>query len=294
MRYIVYKHNSLTVNTFKKGVFMKTIENSSSKIPSMDDFCLNVPLYRSFPFDNSDTETLNDIEYFRGHIDCYCMDCKQPSVFHSESDIYYHRIGNWYVGRDVLIECTLSCTRDDSHRIFFNFYIHNNTITKYGQYPSLADLSSVEIRKYRKVLDPGSYSEFSRAAGLASHGIGIGSFVYLRRIFENLIEDAHKIAENSDGWMEEQYQKSRMDQKIAQLKVYLPVFLVENKSLYSILSMGIHQLTEDKCLDAFPVIKLGIELILDEKLEQLERTRKVKEAKSEISKLTGKIKSSGK
>lgn len=58
--------------------------------------------------------------------------------------------------------------------------------------------------------------------------------------------------------------------------------------------MGIHQLTEDKCLDAFPLIKLGIELILDEKLEQLERDRKVKEATSEITKLTSKIKSSDK
>lgn len=270
---------------------MKIIEDSSSRIPLMQDFCLNIPLYRSFPFDNSDTETLNGIELFRGHIDCYCMDCKQPSVFHPEQQPYHRRPSGWYDGREVSIECILSCTRNDSHRIFFNFYIHNNTITKYGQYPSLADLSSVEIRKYTKALDTESYSEFSRAVGLASHGIGIGSFVYLRRIFENLIEDAHKIAENSDGWMEEQYQMSRMEQKIAQLKAYLPPFLVKNKSLYSILSLGIHQLSEDNCRDAFPLIKLGIELILDEKLEQLERARKVEEATSEISKLTSKMKS---
>lgn len=193
---------------------MKIIENPSSKIPSMHDFCLNVPLYHSFPFDDSDTETLEGIEFFEGHIDCYCMDCKQPSVFHPELESYnYGRPSGWYHNRELLIECNLRCTRNQSHRIFFHFYIHNNTITKYGQYPSLADLSSVEIRKYRKALDPGTYSEFNRAVGLASHGIGIGSFVYLRRIFENLIEGAHKIAKNSDVWMEDQYQKSRMDEK---------------------------------------------------------------------------------
>ena len=82
-----------------------------------------------------------------------------------------------------------------------------------------------------------------------------------------------------------------MDQKISKLKAYLPSFLVENKSLYSILGKGIHQLSEDKCLDAFPVIKLGIELILDEKLEQLERARKVQQATSEITKLASRIKS---
>ena len=285
----------LTVNNFKKGVSMKTIENPSSKIPSMHDFCLNTPLYRSFPFDDSDTETLNNMEFFRDHIDCYCMDCKQSSVFLPEEEYSRRRrpIG-WYDDRDVLIDCHLYCTRNDSHRIFFNFYIHDNTITKYGQYPSLADLSSVEIRKYRKILDPQSYSEFIRAVGLASHGIGIGSFVYLRRIFEKLIEDAHKEAKNSDGWAEEQYQKSRMDQKIVKLKPHLPSFLAENKSLYSILGKGIHQLSEDNCLNAFPIIKLGIELILDEKIEQRERARKLKEAKSEISKLKSKIKSSDK
>jgi hypothetical protein len=274
---------------------MKTTENPSLKIPSMDDFCLNVPLYRLFSFDDSDTETLNNMEFFRGHIDCYCMDCKQPSVFLPEEEYPRRRrtIG-WYNDKDVLIECNLYCTRNDSHRIFFNFYIHNNTITKYGQYPSLADLSSVEILKYRKILDSQSYSEFSRAVGLASHGIGIGSFVYLRRIFENLIEDAHKIAKKSDDWMEEQYQKSRMEQKILKLKPHLPSFLAENKSLYSILGKGIHQLSEDDCLNAFPIMKLGIELILDEKMEQRERARKLKEAKSEINKLTSKIKSSGK
>ena len=145
---------------------MKTIGNSSSKIPSMADFCLKIPLYRSFPFDDSDVSALNEIEWFRGHIDCYCMDCKQPSVFHSDNKTEFYRSGNYYNDRDLRITRVLSCTRDNSHKIFFDFYIHNNTITKYGQYPSLADLSSVEIRKYRKVLDPGSHSEFIRAIGL--------------------------------------------------------------------------------------------------------------------------------
>ena len=225
---------------------MKTVDNPLSKIPSMQDFCLSIPLYRSFPFNDSDTGTLDDIEFFQGHIDCYCMDCKQPSVFHPEELGYHRRRGDgYYADKDLPIRCPLYCTRDDSHLIYFDFYIHNNTITKYGQYPSLSYLSSVEIRKYRKILDNQSYSEFSRAVELASNGIGIGSFVYLRRIFENLIED-------------------------------------------------VHQLYEDDCLDAFPIIKLGIELILDEKLQQRERDDKLKKTASEISKLTSRIKSSGK
>jgi hypothetical protein len=261
-------------------------------LPNMSDFCLNMPLYHSFPFDKTHTQALNDMEFYRGHLDCYCMYCKKPSVFHSVDTRYIVRDYGYYCDLDnYFFEYEFSCTRDDSHRIFFYFLIFNNTITKIGQYPSLADLATVEIQKYRKVLGPEHYPEFNRAVGLASHGIGIGSFVYLRRIFENLIEDAHKLEMASSGWNEELYQKGRMDDKISLLKHALPEFLVENKSLYSILSKGIHELTESECLSAFPITRLGIELILDEKLEKLERDRKIKKAKSDISELTQRLKS---
>ena len=49
-----------------------------------------------------------------------------------------------------------------------------------------------DIKKYRKILGKEKYGEFGRAVGLYTHGIGIGSYVYLRRIFENLIEEAHQ------------------------------------------------------------------------------------------------------
>jgi hypothetical protein len=78
-------------------------------------------------------------------------------------------------------------------------------IEKMGQYPSLADLVTAEIRKYRKFLGADAHREFSRAIGLAAHGVGIGSFIYLRRILENLIEEAHQAAQHSKGWNESAY-----------------------------------------------------------------------------------------
>ena len=45
-------------------------------------------------------------------------------------------------------------------------------LTKIGQYPSIADLSVAELKKYQKVLQADDYRELSRAIGLASHGIG--------------------------------------------------------------------------------------------------------------------------
>jgi len=55
----------------------------------------------------------------------------------------------------------------------------------------------------------------------------------------------------------------------------LPTAL-QNPNLYTILSKGIHELTEEECLEMFPMIKIGIELILDERIAEKEREKKRK------------------
>jgi hypothetical protein len=85
-----------------------------------------------------------------------------------------------------------------------------------------------------------------------------------------------------------------MDDKIDLLKSYLPAFLIKNKSLYGILSKGIHELKEQECLDIFPVVKLGIELILDEKIKLKEQEDKIKHAEQLIGKVSANLKSSDK
>ena len=271
---------------------MSTENKEPEQLPSMVDFCLNVPLYKTFYFDKDNKlhqEKLEEIFYFDGgHLDCFCRECNKQSVFHPNSMGYDQ---HFIIRRkNDTFEHVFSCARDNTHKLFFLFRFHNWSITKVGQHPALADLTYVEIQKYRKVLGNENYTEFNRAVGLVTHGVGIGAFVYLRRIFEKLIEEAHQYEMTSSEWVESNYQKARMDEKITLLKNSLPNFLVENKSLYSILSKGIHELTESDCLSAFPITKLGIELILDEKLEKLEREKKIKEASKDIGDLANKLK----
>ena len=87
--------------------------------------------------------------------------------------------------------CTLTCKRTGRE---FKFYIRAEKskgslrIEKIGQFPSLADFHLYKLKKYKNsILPKEKAKEFSKAIGLAAHGIGIGSFVYLRRIFEYLI-----------------------------------------------------------------------------------------------------------
>jgi len=167
----------------------------------------------------------------------------------------------------------------------FFVMVHNMTVTKIGQWPAVVDLAEGSLRKYRGVLPAEDYRELVRAVGLASHGVGIGSFVYLRRIFERLIEDAHQSEKSGAQWDEAAYMRSRMDEKIEILKSKLPEFLVKQRALYGIISKGLHELSEKECLDAFPTVRAGIELVLDQKVFFKEQQKKLADAEARIQML---------
>lgn len=62
-----------------------------------------------------------------------------------------------------------------------------------------------DIEKYKYVLSNQSMRDFRMALGLYSSGVGCGSFLYLRRIFENIVEEAHKECLLKESWNEEKY-----------------------------------------------------------------------------------------
>lgn len=192
---------------------------------------------------------------------------------------------------DHVYAITFVCSRDKEHeRLFFVVKVKDNQIGKIGQYPSLADLHLPDVQKYRKVLTDEKHREFVRGIGLAAHGIGIGAFVYLRRVFEHLVEEAHMRAAAAGMFDNAAYDDAKMDARIKMLAGYLPGFLVENRSLYVILSQGIHALSEDECLQHFDVVRVGIELILDEKLQAQQRESKLKTATAAIGNVRGVLK----
>ena len=73
-----------------------------------------------------------------------------------------------------------------------------------------------------------------------------------------------------------------MPEKIGLLKHHLPSFLVEYAKLYSIVSLGVHELTEQECLSHYNAVFYGIEVILDEKVAQIEKAAKAKAATAGI------------
>lgn len=183
------------------------------------------------------------------------------------------------------------CQRDHEHIYHFYFKVLDDKIMKIGQYPSIADIELHKIDKYRSLLKD-DYRDFSKAIGLFSHGVGAGSYVYLRRIFENLINQQKDIALTKDPSLsEEKFKEKRMNEKILYIKEHLPDLLVENRNIYSILSKGIHELSEGDCLEMFPKLELGIEIILDWKLAEKEKLEKESRFSRFVSDTIGILKS---
>ena len=161
-------------------------------------------------------------------------------------------------------------------------------MTKIGQYPSRADLDFGSLDDvFDSELNSSLRSELGTAIGLRAHGVGVGSFVYLRRIFESLVEEAHKLAAEQEGWNEPTYLAKRMPEKIKALRDYLPSRLVRTANLYSILSKGIHELSEDECKKYFDLVFDAIKMILVEQQEDKIYDKLVRDIDSEAGKLKG-------
>ncbi|AJP43325.1 short-chain dehydrogenase [Alteromonas australica] len=262
----------------------------SEKVPTPQEFLIETPLYEIASYEDADLEQGRLLRYFDETFDSYCPQCNSHSIFErywQSSKFKEYDPSSW-------IDCgvfsiQIQCTRDRRHKQLFIFEAIGQTIQKIGQLPSIAELNLFDVKKYSKVLEQKYFRELTKAIGLASHGVGVGSFVYLRRIFEFLIEESHLILKEGSAWDEETYKRARMNEKIEMLSAELPEFLVENKSMYSILSKGIHELSENECLKAFPIVKVGIEIILDEKIEKLNKEKKLAEAKKALSSLGSSI-----
>lgn len=264
-------------------------------LPSPQEFCLSVPLYEEFRFDNEASNPflaspLFSLEHFKETLDIFCPECGRHSVFALTREAEY---GDRSHFNNYVFDLSFNCSRNANHKAVFIFLAHKGVLRKIGQTPSLADISVPDLRKYRPVLGDERFRELTRGVGLASHGVGIGAFVYLRRVFECLVEQAHVEASEDSGWSEEAYDHSRMDKKIDLLKAHLPEFLVKNRALYGILSTGVHALAEAECLSAFPAVRLAIELVLDDLLEKHERQAKVKVAAKSLEALKSAIAKNG-
>lgn len=277
-------------------------------IMTLEEFVFDIPLYQKIDANNGYNDIIEDL----GQSNDYIKIEGYNPIHKKESTFYLER------GLGELLECTtgpygpvdfnntysihilkefkvktivFKCQRYDDEITILVYHDYDNSILiKVGQYPSVADIHIGQIKQYDKVLEKPALREFTKAIGLAANGVGVGSFVYLRRIFEGLIYDAYNKAKEKDEIDVEEFEKQRMDEKIKTLHSYLPAFIVEHSNIYGILSKGIHELSEEECLAYFDTMRASIEMILDQRVELREKQKKEEEVKKKIDAITTKLK----
>ena len=165
------------------------------------------------------------------------------------------------------------CSMNEEHHLDYIVLTTDNSMMKIGQYPSVADMTFPELDAYKHVISKEDRKELGTAIGLFANGVGAGSYVYLRRILERLIDQAK--ARAGDKVNDEEFEQARVAERIKMLQGYLPEILIKNTTIYGILSKGIHELSEEECRKYFPVVKECIFQILG--MWESERRKKADE-----------------
>jgi hypothetical protein len=254
---------------------------SVAKFESWQQFLFQTGLYSPV---SADTDKVVELTHEAMRVDGYCRECAREVTFYKNGNPNINLRGIESSG--VVFRLTFKCLRDMNHDVEFMCHARTGMLEKVGQIPSLADIVLDESREYRAVLTKDDARELHKAIGLAANGVGIGSFVYLRRIFERLIQSRFNEFCGQEGWIEEEFRSLRMDEKVGFLKGHLPTFLVENRRIYGILSLGIHELTEEECLSFFPVLRASTIMILEEDKIARERRQQQESLKAAIQKFS--------
>ncbi len=266
------------------------------------------PLYENLAIDGKEAyDILQAIDYGRIVFDLYCPMCghnttwqrpaepNQSTSAHLRGTVDYKQVDAL---KNTLKNLDFSCARNRTHVATFSIALFDVnmdkttgraatlTLQKYGQLPALADVAASELDAYKSFIDAADLRELKRAVGLATHGIGIGAFVYLRRIFERMVQEAgQRAAQGANGLDLGAFSTMRMEDKLQAVKGFVPDWMVQNRKLYSILSVGLHELTEEACREAFPAVKTGIIALLEQHAELARREERAREAAKALEKL---------
>jgi len=188
-----------------------------------------------------------------------------------------------------VLPLSFCCSMNECHKLDIIIATDGNELVKISQHPSVADIAFPELKQYRKVLSKGDMGEMRRAIGLHAQGIGVGSYVYLRRILERVIDQAKDMAIADSAITEAEYVPKKMAERIKMLKDYLPDILVNNPTVYGIISKGIHELSEEDCIEYFPIVKECIFMVLEKWEQARKKAESEKQLGAALSRIASKI-----
>ena len=279
MKHNIFEDNSssmnLQINPADITEQVDFIEEILEKEPPNKSIQFNVEWYKHFSAIKSLT------------IDDYCEKCDKTSSFvskdaHTSFETFYHSYDMPHIDdyrnqterTPICIKINLQCAKcREAH--FISLLFKGDNIVKIGQYPSFAGKEKHELERYKNIIAK-YYIELIRSVNAYSQHMGIAAFVYLRRIYEHIVEKEY--AELPDSTKKS---NASFDDKMKAVdkKIHIiPNELDSQKSkIYSILSKGIHEYEEDECYELYPMMKVIIIMMLDRYLSEKERKKQLKD-----------------
>lgn len=288
------------------------------------DFLLNSGLYDTIDVTEENIEELCSLIAGEVRISSFCPQCKAERVFSMSPITYREDNGTkknlakelrqmqllhescknvpgekpsewgwnyWQTQKATrLMTFSFVCAMDEGHKLDYIIRTENNTLQKIGQFPSVADLTFPELNQYKKVLSKENMKDLHKAIGLFASGIGAGSYVYLRRVIERMIDTAKSEAITSGKLTTKDFEGVRLAEQIILLKDALPEILVNNPTVYGIVSKGIHELSEEECISYFPILKECIFSIAEEWEAIRVKKQRQKEMNSALSRIANQVK----
>ncbi|MCF7889742.1 hypothetical protein K9M78_00820 [Candidatus Bipolaricaulota bacterium] len=274
--------------------------------PKVVDFLKEFPLYRKVEISPDAIEWLAELTSTSLKLDSYCPQCTKVSTFESVGKSACTTTYRPKYAPDPLpddrekayndllrfnkeFKIVLKCPRD--HIMGYYFALQRKEeqdfIMKIGQYPSEKDQKRDEFKRNRKIvediLSSEKADEYMNAIILYDHNYGIGAFIYLRRIFESMINNTYQNHKNEVSFEEGSFKEAKAKDKINALRDYLPDFMVNNKHIYDILSKGVHELDQFTCQDLFDTVRTAVEIILEQEFERKKREEKIEKAEKELN-----------
>jgi hypothetical protein len=235
-------------------------------------------------------------------LESYCNKCKNSSTFKIDKNMELSKIRNdiesqekaprftedesykyqWFkTNNNKIIQFKFDCARHESHNIIYAFLVTLEGLIKIGQYPSDRDLIDNNISKNIKKLisnkeDFNLCNDYlNKSIILNSEGFGIASVLYLRRVFEYVVNSTLDCDTTQYIPMENKIKSSE----------YLPKEFKENKKIYNILSDGVHNLSDEECNVIFSVMYDGMLILLEEYFYHMERQERLNKFSKDIQKL---------
>jgi len=264
------------------------------------------PLYKRFELSSLDYSEIIEIIFYEGFVDCFCPYCGKSSIFSGKLDVNQQQekvntqfsLSSFPGGgggtvkifqKPELYSLNFYCSRHTNHILNVVYKIENGSLTKIGQSPSLFEIQRGVFKKYKTVLGE-NYNDLYNSIMFYSSHFGVAAFAHLRRILENyFMRMAHEQCKKESNWNEKQFREARFIEKLELLKNNLPETLIQNPRIYSIISKGIHELSEEECLLYFEAVKECVFLCLDDTIEENRRIKSKENIKTELSRIDNKL-----